>query len=318
MRYREAQTALKQHKTKMFTLVGNEPFLKKMFIDQSREMFPSSQFFVFNDDELNDAMATISSQGFFGFKIVVLKRFDKRIKEIPGLLELNNGDIIIIELSEGLNFKRKDITSLLGYTCRVDCVRMPEYDSSYPTWIASHISEKGYKSDDGVEEEIYKRTGPSLFLIENELQKLFIFRESSKYILFKDVERIVSQRSSNSAYQILEALLKRDVRQALCYYDAYSRVHDNPLELIMFLEHYFEKMYRMILLHEQKMSVDDIAQIVGLPRFITKVRYLPKVLSLGKKFISNELDNAITLDVHLRKSPHSPKALIESWFYRFA
>lgn len=318
MRFREALATLKQRKVTRFALVGNEPFLKDLFIETVKATFSSAPFLVYHDNGIEEAKNALTPDSLFGFKSIILKRFDKHLKLIQQFVEDNSTDTIVIELSEKANLKSKDITLMLGQCAPVECVKMREYGTDYPTWISTRISEEGFQSEDGVDEAVFQKVGASLYAIENELQKLFIYRQSSKFILLKDVSNVVSQRALSTAYQILEFLLKRDITNALLSFEVYSQVNENPIELVMFLEHYLEKVYRMILLHEQRLPPDGIAEIIGLPRFLVKTKYLPRALSLGKQFVSERLASVIDLDVRLRKSPHSPKTMVESWLYRFA
>jgi DNA polymerase III delta subunit len=318
MRYREALPSLQNKKATKFALIGNEPYLKDSFIQAAKSLFTSSPLIQLNDEYLDEALAAMYSGSLFGSKLIILRRFDKHLDKIQIALEHNQKDIILVEVSESANPKSNKVTGILGQCTRVDCARMREFGNDYPSWVLMRISEEGFEADTGVDTDIYERVGPSLFALENELQKLFIFRRESKYIQRKDVSYVVSERPLSTAYQILESLMRRNLPGVLEHFDSYCQSHDTYIELVMFLTHYMEKVYRMLLLVDQKVSPEGIAEIVGLPRFIVKTKYLPRAQRLGKHFVAQGLDNLIQLDVSLRRSPVSPRALVESFFYQFA
>jgi DNA polymerase-3 subunit delta len=195
---------------------------------------------------------------------------------------------------------------------------MREYGTDYPLWISSKISDGGYTKREGVESAIFSKVGPDMFSLSNELSKLFIFKSETKDISLDDVNSVVSLTATKSSFDILDCLLKKDIAGALHCLESYSRIQDNYIELVSFLSHYMEKVYRILLLRDNKMTPEDIADIIGLPRYILKTKYLPKAVILGKSFVSNKMDQLCKLDAQLRKFKGNKKIIVENFILKFS
>jgi DNA polymerase III delta subunit len=74
----------------------------------------------------------------------------------------------------------------------------------------------------------------------------------------------------------------------------------------------------MLLLREQKFEVDDIADIVGIPRVLMKLRYMPRALTMGKETIASKIDAVCNLDVQLRSFKGDKKLLVERFIMSFS
>jgi DNA polymerase III delta subunit len=139
-----------------------------------------------------------------------------------------------------------------------------------------------------------------MYALYHEMQKLFIYKADARVITPDDVRRVVSSRYSNTAYDILDGILKREPAAALIAFKSYCREHDSFVELTAFLGSYFEKLYRMAALREGGMSSDNIADVVGVPKFLVRTKYLPKVSYVGRGWISKCLEQVVELDAGLR------------------
>jgi DNA polymerase III delta subunit len=113
-------------------------------------------------------------------------------------------------------------------------------------------------------------------------------------------------------------LLNNNIVEALRCLDSYSMVQDNNVELVSFLYTYMEKMYRILLLKDEKVPPNDIASIVGIPRFLLTTRYLPKALAFGKNFIMEKINYICDLEVQLRKFKGNKRILIERFLFKFS
>jgi DNA polymerase-3 subunit delta len=179
------------------------------------------------------------------------------------------------------------------------------------------VVDNGHKMQDSADSALFSRIGPSLPSLSQELEKLFLVKQDQE-ITTQDVEKYVSLTSSSTAYELLDALLRRDIKSALQRFESYSRMQDNFIEIIYFIGMYMEKMYRMLLLKEEKMDAKDIAEILGIPLFLVRTKYLPRVTGLGKAFISSKIDDICRLDVQVRIFKGDKKILFDQFILKFS
>jgi DNA polymerase III delta subunit len=210
------------------------------------------------------------------------------------------------------------MTEMISNSTHVECKKMKEYGHDYPLWIRAKASEVGYEMEDGADEVMYARVGANLFALTNELKKLIAVKEAEKAITTEDVEQYVSVTTSSTLYDLLERLLRRDMKGSIRCYESYCKSNMGQIELVAFIGAYLEKLYRMLLLREQNMSVEEIGDILMIPGFIVRTKYMPRALSIGKRGLATYLNRACELDANLRLFRGDKKLLVEKFIYGFA
>jgi DNA polymerase III delta subunit len=300
MRFTEALRELQQKKSNKFVLYGEEIYLKESFIKNAR-LINTSVYDYYPGEETEAKSLLFSRSLYEEDQTVILHYFDEM--KPSNFKELISGyeGLLVVILSEEANIKLKSLTEIIGLCTPVTCAKMPEYGPDYTIWITTKASEQGYTFVEGAENELYKRVGTDMLLLFKELEKLMIFNMESKTITLGDVEKVVGFSIVGSSYEILDLLLKRDVIKALEIIDIYLKNEDIG-ELLFFLGHYFEKMYRMVLMNGSGINAEGIASILGMNPFLVRSRYLPRALSVGKEKLAQWIANVVDLEVGLRSS----------------
>jgi DNA polymerase-3 subunit delta len=318
MRFQDGLTSLKFKRDSRFMLVGDEPYLKELFIKSAKSVYSGWELLDFYPDTEKEALSSLGSGGLFDGRLIVLHDFNKMdIKKFTDFVS-STQDCVIFVVTDGYEGSSRNMTTITSKSAVVECIKMKEYGNDYPLWVSSKISDGGFTKRDGVDSAIYSMVGPDMFSLSNEISKLFIYRNETKDISLDDVNSVISLTSTKSSFDILDCLLKKDIPGAIRCLDSYSRVQDNYIELVSFLSLYMEKVYRILLLRDEKMTPEDIADIVGIPRYILKTKYLSKAVALGKSFVSDKMDQLCKLDVQLRKFKGNKKILIENFIFKFS
>ena len=316
MRYNEALKEIQFNKVRKFILTGEETYLKERFIEVFIAAHPDCHFLKFYPGDEKEVKSSLFSSSLFGDQIVILKYYDDmKNKGLKDLIKTYDG-YLILSLTEDANLKSSVVSEMLGLCAHVQCSRMPIYGPEYPSWISSKASEKEYVFVDGAEDAFYKKVGPDMLTMVNELEKLMIFKNFSKSITPDDIEKIVTSTASGTVFNILECLLQKDIPNTLKYVDLYLRDNDNIEEIILFLSNFFEKLYRMLVLHYSGSSVESIASILNIPAFIVRNKYLPRAVSFGKEKIADYISQLCILSVDIRTS-NIKKNLLDKFIFSF-
>ncbi|RKY78060.1 hypothetical protein DRQ07_08015 [candidate division KSB1 bacterium] len=316
MKYQNALSLLRFKKSNKFILLGDEPYLKERFIEISESIY--SDIRKYYPEDQREAYDIMNSESFFDDGLIILYDFNKMKAEVfKDLIKLYNGCLILV-LSDLSNIKSRVMTDILSKMTIVECKKLREYGSDYLIWINSFISEFGYTSEKGVDQLIFSRVGPSMFSLSNEIEKLILIKSEEKYITLKDAADYISFTSKGNAFEIFESLLRKNVKKALKTFNNYTRNKNTFVDIIGFLYVYFEKVYRMLLLKEEGMEEDDIANIVGIPKFLVKTKYLPKAVLFGKNNISNKINFLCNLDIQMRLFKGDRRILFEHFLYSFS
>jgi DNA polymerase III delta subunit len=318
MNYQNAVSSLRFKKETKFALVGNERYLKKSFIKIAEKVHSDCTLYSLYPDDQEEALGLLESEDLFGAKLFVFHSFNEMKMEAFERAVKEYGGNLILVIGEKARLKSRAITGVLSNVAVVECKKLRDYGMDYPLWIRNNITEAGYTAPDEIDQQIFLRVGPNMSALSHELEKLFIVKSEEKVITVEDVEKIVSKTAVSTAFEIFESLLKRNVCKALeCFY-SYSRNHVNFIEIVSFLGSYLEKMYRMLLLKEKRFASDDIADIINIPRFLVKTRYMPRAQAFGKNKIAAKIDSICNLNVHLRLFKGDKKILMERFILGFA
>jgi len=316
MRFQEAMASLTFKRETKFSLVGAEQYLKELFVKTAKRVYADCDLMEFFSEDQNEALNQLSSNSFFGNRLFILNDYNKIKVPLGNLISDFKGCIIFV-LPEKMDMASRAMTTITGQTAIVECDKLRDYGTDYPLWIRNQIHEAGYTASEDLEDMIFQKVGPNMFVLANELEKLFIIK-TDKVVTFEDVNRIVSITAVSTAFDMFENLMKKDVVRALQCFDSYARSQENLVDITAFIGSYFEKMYRMLLLREQKFEVDVIADIVGIPRFMVKTRYMPRALGFGKNGIASKIDAVCNLDVQLRSFKGDKRLLFERFILEFS
>ena len=318
MKYQEALSLLRFKKKKKFALVGNENYLKENFIKAAEKVYSDFDLKVMFPEDQNEVLSLLRCDSLLGEDLIVLNYFDKmKIELFEDTIGSYDGCVVLL-LSEKANLKSRSMTKILSDVVMTECRKLREYGTDYLLWIRSQVLEYGYEAPDLVDKIIYSRIGPNMYTIAHELNKLFILRSEEKKISIKDVEDYVSITATSTAFDLFENLIRRNICKAYHCFESYSKGHDNFFEIIVFLGVYFEKMYRILLFREKKFDIGDIADIVGIPQFLVRTRYLPWALAFGKNEIASKIGDICNLNVQLRLFKGNKKIIFERFITNFS
>lgn len=316
MRFNEGIKDLQYKRNKKFILIGNEAYLKDIFINSALAFNPDfSPFFYYPGEEEKASATLFSSNLFDSEQIVILKYYDDmkinaKFKEI-----IKNYDgFLIIVLTEAAKNKTSSVSEMMGLCSPVQCSKMSEYGPDYPSWLVTKASDRGFSFVEGAENFLYSKVGPDMYTLAKELEKLILYKGLVTTITPEDIKKVVCFYALGTNYDIAESLVKKDVINALKLINLYTREEIN--ELVNFLGHYFEKLYRIFLMSSGGSSIESIASILNMPPFFVKNKYLPQAKSLGREKISECLGRICALEVGLRISPIK-QILIDKFIFSF-
>ena len=318
MNYQNALSSMLFKKDNQFVLAGNEPYLKESFIKAAEKVYSDCTVYKLFPADQEEALGLLESEDLFGDKLYIFYSFNEmKMEAFEKAIEDYDGNLILV-IGEKARLKSRAITKVLSTLTVVECQKLSDYGMAYPLWIRGKISEAGFTAADSVDQQIFLKVGPTMSTLARELEKLFIVKVDEKEITSEDVERLLSPTAVSTAFELFESLMKRNVCKALdCFY-SYSRSRDNFVEIVGFLGSYLEKMYKMLLLKEKKFKPDDIADIISIPRFLVKTRYMPRAIAFGKGKIGEKIESVCDLNVQLRLFKGDKKILMEKFILGFA
>ena len=209
------------------------------------------------------------------------------------------------------------MTELIATTEQVPCDKLREYGTDYPIFISSVATSYGYTMRDSADDVLYGMVGPDLYRMHMELQKIIMVKEPGD-ITTEDVRTYATATAEAGIFEIFDRVMRKDVLGTLKLYETYPKSLDRQHELLKMMGNYFEKMYRILLLKDQQLESDDIADIVGIPKFLVRTRYLPRALALGKSYISGRLNKLCEMEAEMRVFKSNKNILMYRFIYELS
>lgn len=223
-----------------FLFFGEEDYLKKAAVSQTREVLcPDPAFAVFNDvtidaldytpDKLLSALTPPPMMA--DTRLVLLRGFDftaLKQQEIEDLIEVlatlseYDYNTVIISVSAGLideGYLPKSPGKVLKKLAEVATpVRfVTPTDAKLILWVGRHFSHLGVTAEQPVCAELVACSGKSMFVLANEIEKLafYVLQNGRKVVTSADVSAVASPAATPDAFALSNAILGGQSAEAL-------------------------------------------------------------------------------------------------------
>lgn len=320
----------------VYVALGTENYLQDKFKSFLLNLIPEDQqeFNIGRYDmeavnlsvALNDAM----SLPFFGeHRLVIIDRpyflTGMRHKnsldhDLDGLLKyLKNPEtetILVFTAPYPKLDERKKLTKQLRKTAEfVDC--QPLKEREVKEFVTSFLQKKGYRFQSDALDLLLERTGAELTAIMNELPKLLLAEEDSKMIERGDVDGLVARSFEQNVFDLVDLVLKRNVKDALSMYRDLLLQKEEPLKINAILEGQFRLMLQTMILSKHGYDQGSIAKELKAHPYRVKL-----ALRKNRQFKQYDLQDAYIGLVHLEEKMKSssidPELLFQLFLLNFS
>ena len=226
---------------------------------------------------------------------------DKILEKIEKFLSSfsSNNIVIFIVNSEKLD-ERKKITKLIKKIGKV-------LEFNAKTDVASSIKEQlsDYTITNTNINLIKERLNNKMEVINSEIDKLIIYKDSIKTIDEADIINVISEYPNIDFFQFIDNIINKNVHESLKIYYELLKLKEEPIKIIVTLANQFRLMYQAKKLFQGGYSEKDIAVETGEHPYRVKL-----AISKAQKY-----QDSILLDL-LRKlgeiNLNAKKGLIDS------
>lgn len=160
------------------------------------------------------------------FRLVIVHGADKLSKDVlamlSGYLDDPNPTTVLMlvcgdlpKTSKFLKCAAYKKISKLGKTAIIDCT--PEKAWKLPDFLVKNVADKKFhiRLDRNAAEELVKRSGTSMQLLQNEIQQLSQFAAEPGHIKLSDVRAHITRTAEVTPWEFADAVSKRDAKEAL-------------------------------------------------------------------------------------------------------
>lgn len=271
------------------------------------------------DELLNDAM----SMPFFGQRRVIIvqnpeflttkgKISERDQKSLLQLLAQPVTENIVVFLINDLKLdKRKKVTKAILQTAEtVDVPALNEHQARQA--ITQQLQQRAYQIDADAMQEFLVRTNAQYSAMQNELPKLIAYATHNKRISREAVAALVPKTLTATVFDLVDAVMTRQVKQALTIYRALLQNGEPALRINAVLTGQF----RLLLQIAGMTGTDqDIGKTLGVHPYRVKL-----ARGLLKKYALPALRagylGMVTIEIKLKSTTQDPEMLFERFILK--
>src|SRR5699024_2027475 len=110
-----------------------------------------------------------------------------------------------------------------------------------------------------------------LFMLQKEMHKLALFAGEEKLVTKEMAEQIVSPSNQSNALQFVDAVLKRDLAQAIAIYNELAKMKEEPIGLIALLAYQFRIIFQVKLLAKKGYPLDKMKSELKVHPYVVQL-----------------------------------------------
>lgn len=246
-----------------------------------------------SNDKFIDVIEEASMISMFSpVKVIVVNNFsidilnEKEFEYLEKFINSKNKDIYIILISNKVDARKK------SYKIFKDNFKIIETtnttDNELYDYVYNKVNENKYIIDKINVEYFINKVGNDINNINNELQKLFIYKKENKKILREDIDLLVFNNIDNVIYEFTNAILDEDYNKIKRMYNKFIIDNISIDYLISSVAGSFRNSLIIKLLSNKNMNNYEIGKVI-----VKKEYYVKKSLERLYKYSTNDLVNYI-------------------------
>lgn len=232
---------------------------------------------------IQDVIVDAESYPFFGDKKLIIAYhptfltakskslpFEHDLKQLEAYI-LNPVDysiLLFIAPYEKLDNRKKIMKQLKNNAEIANCNPIKEYELN--DWIKKLADEHGIE----IQAEAYELFEPeltNLFLLQNELAKLALYVGKNGVVTKEIAADILSPSVNSSALRLADAVMSRNLGQAISLYKNLEKMKEEPIALNALLAFQFRMIFRVKLLKQKGYSQNQIQQQLRAHPYVIKI-----------------------------------------------
>ena len=211
----------------------------------SNSKVDSNSIFTYDltEDSFNRALDSLDTISMFRTqKIVVCKNINKLDEEEKMLKYLENptDDILILTANTKLNEKKQVFKKIMETAKIIDpAINVIDYIKN---------GFKDYRIDFRTIITLQEYTGGDITRLDNEIEKLKLFKMDEKYITNEDVDLIVTKNITSNIFDLIDALDKKNKTKVFQIYDDLIKIGEDEIKIISLLATNYRLIYQVKIL----------------------------------------------------------------------
>ena len=268
------------------------------------------------EDNITSVIEEASMNSMFNSHKVIIVKFnlkdDLNIDLLENYMCCYNKDnyIVFYIINDKLDTRKKIYKLFLKYGKIEEVSNNKDNIFKY---VKDKISENNYDILYGDISYFISKIGNNINNIDNELDKLFLYKLDDKIINRDDIDNIVVSVMDDEIFAITDAVVNNDVSRSMLLYNEFMNKNYDPIQIIGLLANQFHFLFQVKYLYNQSKSHDEIAKILDVHPYRVKIavsnlykytesdllHYISRLAVLDKKIKSGQINKSMGLELFL-------------------
>ena len=185
---------------------------------------------------------------------------EHKIDDLLKYLTIESDNILVISVNSDALDNRKKIVKELNKFKVIKCDKLKSNELN--RFIKDYCKENNYRINDDAVNLIIERLNDDLYIISSELDKMFLYKEDN-VITKIDVLEVVSRVINTNIFDLINAIVEKNVDKALFVYDDLVLINEEEIKLIVTLANQFRLIYQVKSMFKSGYSELDISKSLG-------------------------------------------------------
>lgn len=269
----------------VYLIYGQEKYLIDEFVLQLVDKYKEYEKIEYDalESNISDVIDDLNMGSLFSDnKIIIVNNcyflsgiktdIEHDVDALVDYLQEKNNNILLLVLNEEAIDKRKKIVKELEKNAEIKIFNKLN-DKDTISFIKNYCEKKGYKIDDLASRLFLDYTKDNLYIITNELDKMFLYKDSDKKISIEDIKLVTSRTINANIFDLIEAITKRDINKSLLLYQDLVLLNEEEIKLIIILANQFRLIYQVKEMYKDGYTEYDISKNLNVHPYRVKLAY---------------------------------------------
>lgn len=179
--------------------------------------------------------------------------------------------LVVIAPYERLDRRKKITKLLLDQATVIDC--QPIRGHELRKWLNEILQSHGISMTEEAKLRFEAEFGPNLYLLQKEVEKMAQYIGPAGEITESDLLDIMSSSVEQTAIELTDAVLSRNLKQAITIYRRLDEMNESPIGMIALLSYQFRMILQVKLYIEKGDSLQRIQSQIKAHPFVVKKAY---------------------------------------------
>ena len=146
---------------------------------------------------------------------------------------------------------------------------------------------------------LIKRVGTDLNILNQEVNKLKIYKIDDKVITKEDILNLTNKNIDTNIFNFIDNIINKNKSDTMNTYREMLKLNEEPIKIIIILANKFRLMYQACELSKKGYSIDDIASKLNSKRYPVQLA-IEKGFKYDSKILLKNLEELADLDTNIK------------------